>query len=222
MTHAGSVDNALPDAVADFAGLTFDDGGLDSKSLLLMRKHDEECDWNSGLAHFSARRNAWTGARRGSYDQQRSSSERRVQDATASSESASEQNPDAPAHSEHTLMQGYDKDTGAIPEGSVLLPVPAAILQDHPLRTKDIRAGYGDIYHKIIVQARTPSIPINLAQMTNALVHGWKGEGNWPPKESAPEEPLTRKKILGELQESSRAAHIRKKAQAVGRALRLG
>ncbi|PWY74399.1 hypothetical protein BO70DRAFT_389017 [Aspergillus heteromorphus CBS 117.55] len=35
---------------------------------------------------------------------------------------------------------------------------------------------------KVVVQGLTPTVPINLADVTKAMVQGWKADGQWPPK----------------------------------------
>ncbi|CAI7590291.1 unnamed protein product [Penicillium bialowiezense] len=34
----------------------------------------------------------------------------------------------------------------------------------------------------VVVQGMTPTMPINLAHLTKAMVQGWKSDGQWPPK----------------------------------------
>lgn len=72
---------------------------------------------------------------------------------------------------------------------------------------------YPEIYNKIILQSRTPSIPINLLTLINALVQGWKDDGEWPPKPGPLEKSFTRKK--------GGDGSLRSGVKAVGRVLRL-
>ena len=41
------------------------------------------------------------------------------------------------------------------------------------------------IYAQVIIKGLTPNIPINLKDIVNALVQGWKKDGEWPPKSEA-------------------------------------
>ncbi|KAJ5666044.1 uncharacterized protein N7477_008492 [Penicillium maclennaniae] len=64
-----------------------------------------------------------------------------------------------------------------------LIPVaPPFISADNPIRATIGPAIYPSIYAKVVVQGMTPTIPVNLADLTNAMVHGWKADGQWPPK----------------------------------------
>lgn len=75
----------------------------------------------------------------------------------------------------------------------MLVPVVPKILPNHPIRKKISPSMYPEIYNKIIVQARTPSVPINLNTMIRALVQGWKDDGEWPPKPGPIEKSLVKK-----------------------------
>ncbi|PVH96538.1 hypothetical protein DM02DRAFT_617190 [Periconia macrospinosa] len=66
-----------------------------------------------------------------------------------------------------------------------LIPVALPLLPTNPLRTSITSRTYPDIYSKIVLQSRTPTVPINLADMTKALVQGWRDNGEWPPKQAA-------------------------------------
>lgn len=76
----------------------------------------------------------------------------------------------------------------------LLLPVTPQILPNHPVRRRITPETYPEIYTKIILQSRNPSVPINLLTMVRALVQGWKEDGEWPPKDKAPEKGIARKK----------------------------
>ncbi|KAF1351389.1 hypothetical protein BDV97DRAFT_293934 [Delphinella strobiligena] len=85
-------------------------------------------------------------------------------------------------------LQVRTKDAG------VHLPIAPRLLPDHPVRARITSSTYSEIYTKVIIGGRTPTVPINLQDCTNALVHGWKEEGNWPPKTTDAEPSVTRKK----------------------------
>ncbi|OAK93659.1 hypothetical protein IQ06DRAFT_287784 [Phaeosphaeriaceae sp. SRC1lsM3a] len=74
-----------------------------------------------------------------------------------------------------------------------VVPVAPRLLNDNPIRESITPKAYPDIYQKIVVSSRTPSVPINLADMTKALVQGWKDSDEWPPR-TALLDPLAGKK----------------------------
>ncbi|KAJ5129419.1 uncharacterized protein N7515_005458 [Penicillium bovifimosum] len=64
-----------------------------------------------------------------------------------------------------------------------LCPVaPPFISNDNAVRATINPAIYPSIYTKVVVQGMTPTIPVNLAHLTKAMVQGWKADGQWPPK----------------------------------------
>ncbi|BDD60805.1 hypothetical protein MPDQ_002707 [Monascus purpureus] len=69
------------------------------------------------------------------------------------------------------------------PENGLLIPIAPPILPtDHPIRASINPSLYPSIYSKVVVQGLTPTVPINLSDMTHALVQGWKADGQWPPR----------------------------------------
>ncbi|KAF7173077.1 hypothetical protein CNMCM5623_005330 [Aspergillus felis] len=74
----------------------------------------------------------------------------------------------------------------APPTGEVrdpLIPVaPSFIPLSNPVRASITPTMYPSIYSKVVVQALTPTVPINLADVVKAMVQGWKADGQWPPK----------------------------------------
>ncbi|KAK4547877.1 hypothetical protein LTR36_010596 [Oleoguttula mirabilis] len=110
----------------------------------------------------------------------------------------------------------------------LLLPIPPPLLPNHPIRRRITAVQHPEIYAKIVQQARTPSVPINLRTLVAALVQGWKADGEWPPKPAAGGlEPSIagkrRKQPL--LQQAGGAGNegggFRHGVKAVGRVLRL-
>lgn len=80
----------------------------------------------------------------------------------------------------------------AVPLDDPVLPIaPPLFPATNIIRASISPAIYPQIYSKVIIQGLTPSIPINLADVTRALVCGWKSEGQWPPKDTIPEPTLT-------------------------------
>lgn len=64
-----------------------------------------------------------------------------------------------------------------------LIPVaPPFISSENPIRATIGPAIYPSIYTKVVVQGMTPTVPVNLADLTKAMVQGWKADGQWPPK----------------------------------------
>ncbi|KAL2825140.1 hypothetical protein BDW59DRAFT_146470 [Aspergillus cavernicola] len=64
-----------------------------------------------------------------------------------------------------------------------LIPVvPSLISTSNSIRASITPAMYPSIYSKVVIQGLTPTVPINLADMTKAMVQGWKADGQWPPK----------------------------------------
>ncbi|EMC95236.1 hypothetical protein BAUCODRAFT_532348 [Baudoinia panamericana UAMH 10762] len=132
---------------------------------------------------------------------------------TASSQQASPNNngkqstlPTVPSSASHT-------------QSAVMVPVCPAILPNHPIRRRINPAMHHEIYNKIILQSRTPSVPINLLTLVSALVQGWKEDGDWPPKDTAPEPSIGRRKTTKDAGEI--AGGLKNGVKAVGRVLRL-
>lgn len=140
-------------------------------------RFEEEMTWNVGLAHFSAQRNAWTAARTRVSGTSPTPEVRTSQDEGAA---------DASVTTSTTIPIAED--------AGVYLPIAPRLLPDHPVRARITPSTYSEIYTKVIIGGRTPTVPINLQDCTNALIHGWKEEGNWPPKTAEPEPSATRKK----------------------------
>lgn len=65
----------------------------------------------------------------------------------------------------------------------LLIPVaPPLISPENPIRATINPSIYPSIYTKVVVQGMTPTVPVNLADLTKAMVQGWKADGQWPPK----------------------------------------
>jgi hypothetical protein len=62
---------------------------------------------------------------------------------------------------------------------------PPFISDENPVRATINPAIYPSIYSKVVVQGMTPTVPVNLAHLTKAMVQGWKSDGQWPPKPAA-------------------------------------
>ncbi|TKA52894.1 hypothetical protein B0A49_12739 [Cryomyces minteri] len=196
------------------------------KSRKRKRQHAlaEEMSWNPGLAHFVARRNAWSCARAVPEATPPTSPH---QPAPQTDENADAMNVDTPSRAAIFISPSS-------PAFADLIPVPPPLFPPtHPLRSRIVPSAYSEIYTKTVLETRTMSVPINLADMTRVLVHGWKESGEWPPKESVAEAGIAvrRKGIIGldGVLGGDTAfgggvgagRHLRKGVLAVGRVLRL-
>ena len=76
---------------------------------------------------------------------------------------------------------GLDEEEDELDEP--LIPVaPPFIPASNPIRATINPNIYPSIYSKVVVQGMTPIVPVNLADLTKAMVQGWKADGQWPPK----------------------------------------
>ncbi|CAD0096226.1 unnamed protein product [Aureobasidium vineae] len=141
------------------------------------RRFEDEMQENIGLAHWSAQRNLWTGAKPKNKVQSTDSSPAQPQ---------SSQAPSPATITSTTLVEPI------IPDADQRVPGAQALFPN-PIRSHITENSYSDIYTKIILQSRTPSIPISLKDVTRSLVHGWKEEGQWPPKPTPAEPSLVKK-----------------------------
>jgi len=204
-TTSGS--DADPDAAADTGADPYKFDSPDSiavavESKLESRKRRrretlaEEMAWNEGVSCFVRRRDAWTGAaavkkygakRRSVTDQPEvfsmEMSGSGASDTTGMGDDVQNVSTTRPASQAESTAES-------------LVPVARPLLPLNPIRGSISSKIYPDIYNKVVVSARTPSVPINLSDMTRALVQGWKDNGEWPPK-AGPLDPLPggRKKI---------------------------
>lgn len=177
---------------------------------------EEEMKWNDGLSHWTLQRDAWCVAK--TADQARSFQKAREEDmkAEAASGSASAgstprtstSSASASARATSTSTNATSPDAkiniagmSVTPPSHMLVPVMAKILPHHPIRRKMSPSMYPEIYNKIIVQSRTPSVPINLGVMIHALVKGWIDDGEWPPKPGPVEKSLTKRKGHGSVKD---------------------
>ena len=119
---------------------------------------------STGIQHFEARRNAWTGAIHSSslpinYP---------IQPSLAS---------DSHGARQHISIRAQVKHRQDI---SPLLPVPSRWLPSHPARFASCQEkNYGEIYTRFVVTGTTPNLPINLRDVVRCCVVGWKRDGHW-------------------------------------------
>ncbi|KAE8376442.1 hypothetical protein BDV26DRAFT_234751 [Aspergillus bertholletiae] len=86
----------------------------------------------------------------------------------------------APATAAATATASLKAHQG--PEDPYVPVVPSLISTSNPIRASITPSMYPSIYSKVVVQGLTPTVPINLADVTKAMVQGWKADGQWPPK----------------------------------------
>ncbi|CEO60451.1 hypothetical protein PMG11_05078 [Penicillium brasilianum] len=95
-----------------------------------------------------------------------------------------------PSYTSRVGAEDRDKDSGDESDSEEeeeldepLIPVaPPFISSANPVRATITPSIYPSIYTKVVVQGMTPTIPVNLADLTKAMVQGWKSDGQWPPK----------------------------------------
>ncbi|KAG9256715.1 uncharacterized protein F5Z01DRAFT_634290 [Emericellopsis atlantica] len=176
----------------------------------------KEMEWNPGLACFEARRNAWTEARvvqlrpkpetpttSSSPTSQRSSRRRFFRRSVSSTSSAGTTNQpgaSSSARGERSPQRESENDTSktdktsnsdSLGHGSypveTIVPVAAPILPPQCLLRAGIQPdNYLKLYDKCILDNQQPACPVNLADTINALVMGWKRDGEWPPRPAIP------------------------------------
>ncbi|KAH9875097.1 hypothetical protein J1614_004585 [Plenodomus biglobosus] len=166
-----------PDSIGDAVAHT-----QDARVRRRRARLEHEMEENEGLRIWVQRRDLWTGAvsvrKYGIHKSAHS-------DSTAAGDSSEE-------HATPTGPESLSIDN-ATPETIDVVPVAPRLLDGNPIRASITPRAYSDIFQKIVVSARTPSVPINLADMTQALVHGWKETDEWPPRVGALD-PLAGKK----------------------------
>ena len=179
---------------------------------------EEEKSWNEGFAIFESRRDAWTGARSGAIDHSFASqptlsspSSSPVGSPTASSGSSrphSSPLSDGAGSGSFSTFDPFDSRTlhlpskpnpsGSTTQQTTLIPLVEPILPPtHPIRATINPASYPQIYTEVVINSRSPSVPINLADMTKACVQGWIEDGEWPPKPGALEPMIAKRRRHG-------------------------
>lgn len=99
----------------------------------------------------------------------------------------SEQLPEESNHHHHHdySLEEDEQDLSDIPDEPYIPVVPSILAHTNPIRASITPSMYPSIYSKVIVQSLTPTVPINLADVTKAMVQGWKADGTWPAKPPA-------------------------------------
>jgi len=149
---------------------------------------EREMKENEGLRIWVERRDVWTGA--ASIKKYGTNRQRQANRPSSAAGYSSEEHAITPTGSESQSI------TSATPDTSDLVPVAPRLLDQNPIRESITPKAYPDIYQKIVMSSRTPSVPINLADMTKALVQGWKDSNEWPPRVAAVDPLAGKKRII--------------------------
>jgi hypothetical protein len=155
---------------------------------------EREMKENEGLRIWVERRDVWTGA--ASVRKYGTSRQRQTNRPSSAAGSSSEEHATTPTGSESQSITSVAAAAAAIPETCDLVPVAPRLLDQNPIRASITPKAYPDIYQKIVVSSRTPSVPINLADMTRALVQGWKDADEWPPRVAAVDPLAGKKRVI--------------------------
>jgi hypothetical protein len=155
---------------------------------------EEEMATNGGLRTFLDRRNAWTGAVRQVTVNDNSDDTNSPLPAPPKITTSSGSSPaDTPTSSSSKISSGVQTAAApstdpAMPSVDVLVPVAEPLLPpSNPVRKTLSSRSQSELYEKVVRDSRTPAIPINLAEMMQIIVQGWKDEGNFPPRGALPE-----------------------------------
>ncbi|KAF2141225.1 uncharacterized protein K452DRAFT_229131 [Aplosporella prunicola CBS 121167] len=172
------------------------------------RALEEEMRWNEGMAVFVRQRDAWTGAA-----SVRKYARRRSR--------ADEQMHPAELEAQRQIDAVLEETAVVAP----LAPLAPPLLPHNSIRQSITPRAYPDIYAKIVVGGQTPKVPINLADMTRALVQGWKDDGEWPPKGSAPDPLMGKRRVqagaTGAKSFLAHHPHVKRGVESVKRVFRL-
>lgn len=102
------------------------------------------------------------------------------QGAKADQEDDEEPSPPLPESDVHHHHHEPEQISPEVPDEPYIPVVPSIISNTNPIRASITSSMYPSIYSKVIVQSLTPTVPINLADVTKSMVQGWKADGQWP------------------------------------------
>jgi hypothetical protein len=184
-----------PDDVANFV-----QRGLEKRKRRRARAEEEEMSWNGGLCFFVRRRNAWTAAVPKDSIQQEEAEAKPESPTTASEETkpisplstSSDQGIVTPAstppspNSETEVTDPFSSPITPSTLTQVLFPIASPLIPStHRIRVSLLSRPDQELYDKLVLDGRTPLVPINLKHMIRVMVSGWKSDGNWPPRSAA-------------------------------------
>lgn len=163
----------------------------------------EEMEWNEGLRMWMARRDAWTGAQKGKRMVLAKDEKTKADEATKKSRGKSKRSSSGSADLQaRTREEGQDSRPSSLcmdPEGESLVPRMQPYLNRHnnPIAASITPSVYPAIFSRVVIQSTSPTVPINLRDMTHALVQGWIDNKEWPlntvPPQQDPEPPAVSK-----------------------------
>ena len=177
-----------PDSIAVAVESKLEDRKKKRKAML-----EEEMSWNEGVACFVQRRDAWTGATA----VKKYNMNKRISTTSPLGTKMSNgiTNSEESSHDDSNITLSTSQFTQDLES---LAPIARPLLPHNPIRDSISPKTYPEIYSKVVISSRSPSVPINLTDMTRALVQGWKENGEWPPR-TGPLDPLAgrRKGAMG-------------------------
>jgi hypothetical protein len=199
-----------PDSIGDAVAHT-----RDARRRRRRERLEEEMSENEGLRIWVERRDLWTGAA----SVKKYGTKRHATQAMPIVEGQMEE--EGPVATNPSLPSLDSAST----ETFDLVPVAPRLLASNPIRASVTPKAYSDIFQKIVVSSRTPSVPINLADMTKVLVQGWKDTDEWPPRAGLVD-PLIGKKTEAAVNGHhggfiQRHPHLEKSVDSVKRILHL-
>lgn len=177
-----------PDSIAVAVESKLEDRKRKRRTML-----EEEMSWNEGVACFVQRRDAWTGATA----VKKYNMNKRISTISPLGTKISNgiTNSEESSHDGSNITLSTSQFTQDLES---LTPIARPFLPHNPIRDSISPKTYPEIYSKVVISSRSPSVPINLTDMTRALVQGWKENGEWPPR-AGPLDPLAgrRKGAMG-------------------------
>ncbi|KAI5306195.1 hypothetical protein KEM56_001911 [Ascosphaera pollenicola] len=160
----------------------------------------DEMTWNEGLRLWSYQRDAWTGAKlRHQTVQPTEPEENRADigsetstpvtpvdtlDETITHDGSVSQTGEN--HEPHYTVPRNTDDADHAADEPIVPVMRPYLPKSNPLVASIKPSCYPSIYTKVVKQGMTPAVPINLSDMTQALVEGWRKDGEWPPPSTAP------------------------------------
>ena len=215
-----------PDSIAVAVESKLEDRKRKRRTML-----EAEMSWNEGVACFVQRRDAWTGATA----VKKYNMNKRISTISPPGTKMSNgiTNSEESSHDDSNITLSTSQFTQDL---EFLAPIARPLLPHNPIRVSISPKTYPEIYSKVVISSRSPSVPINLTDMTRALVQGWKENGEWPPR-AGPLDPLAgrRKGAMGTVKRGKDSAtkaygeeaflahhpHMKKGMESVKRIFRL-